>query len=159
MIVLGIDPGYDRVGVSVMEWSNGMETLHYSTCIETDRNAEFVDRLHAVGSAVTEIIKEYSADTLAIETLFFNKNVKTAINVAEARGAVLYIAKSLGCTVYEFSPQSIKIAITGHGKSDKTAVIDMVQRLIKGAPVAALDDEYDAIAIGVTCLAHHGRGR
>ncbi len=70
---------------------------------------------------------------------------------------LIYLAKQANCDVYEFNPQEIKVAITGYGKSDKTAVIDMVKRLVPNAPLTALDDEYDAIAIGVTCLAHHGR--
>ncbi len=61
--------------------------------------------------------------------------------------------------MYEFGPQEIKIAVTGYGKSDKGAIIDMVKRLIPAAPTAALDDEYDAIAVGITCLAHHGRSK
>ena len=70
---------------------------------------------------------------------------------------LMYIAQANKCAVYEFSPQEIKVAITGYGKSDKQAVIDMVKRLVPNAPTNALDDEYDAIAVGVTCLAHHGR--
>jgi len=89
-----------------------------------------------------------------VETLFFNKNVKTAIGVAQARGIILYLAKNAGCTVHDFGPQEIKIAVTGYGKSDKNAVIDMVKRLVSNVPEKALDDEYDAIAVGITTLAH-----
>ena len=79
------------------------------------------------------------------------------MGVAQARGILIYLAQVNGCTVYEFGPQEIKIAVTGYGKSDKNAIIDMVKRLVPEAPKAALDDEYDAIAVGITCLAHHGR--
>ncbi len=157
MRVIAIDPGYDRLGVAVMEYQNGSEHLLFSTCIESDKQQSLPDRIHFVGDAFLRVIEEHSPDTLAIETLFFNKNVKTAIGVAEARGALMYIAKSAGCTIYEFSPQAIKTAVTGYGNSDKKAVIDMVCRLVKGAPKKALDDEYDAIAAGVACLATHGR--
>ena len=105
------------------------------------------------------IVNEYQPDTLAIETIFFNKNTNTAIGVAQARGAILYLAQANNCTVYEFGPQEIKVAITGYGKSDKKAVIDMILRLIPDAPKKALDDEYDAIGIGITCLAHYGRNK
>ena len=91
--------------------------------------------------------------------LFFNKNQKTAMGVAQVRGILVYLAQSHDCQVYEFGPQEIKIAVTGYGKSDKSAVIDMVKRLIPSAPNKALDDEYDAIAVGITCLAHHGRNQ
>lgn len=157
MKVLGIDPGYDRVGVSVMEYDNGSEVLVYSGCIETDPQDHLHTRLQQVGNAVRQLIAEHEVDTLGIETLFFNKNVKTAMSVAEGRGIIIYTALEANCTVYEFSPQEIKIATTGYGNSDKPAVIAMVKQLIPSAPAKALDDEYDAIAVGITCLAHHGR--
>jgi len=157
MKVLAIDPGYDRVGLAVMELVDGREVLHHSTCIETDKTLPVYERICQVGDAVRDCITAYQADTLAIETLFFNKNVKTAMAVAEARGVIMYVAQSAGCSIYEFSPQEIKIAATGHGNSDKAAVISMVKQLLPTAPDKALDDEYDAIAVGITCLAHHGR--
>lgn len=159
MRVIGIDPGYDRLGVAVMEYREGKEHLLYSTCIESDKKQSLPERIHMVGDAFLNLLETYGPDTFAVETLFFNKNVKTALGVAEARGALLYLAKSAGCSVYEFSPQQIKSAITGYGNSDKQAVIAMVGRLITGAPAKALDDEYDAIAVAVTCLASHGRNR
>ncbi len=155
MKVLGIDPGYDRVGVALVERSNNSEEVLYSCCIETNSDDELLKRVFEVGSAVEKLLKKYSPDLVAVETLFFNKNVKTAIGVAQARGAVVFAAKQNGCEVVEFGPQEIKVAITGYGKSDKFAVIDMVKRLVKNAPKEALDDEYDAIAVGVTALAHH----
>lgn len=159
MRVIAVDPGYDRLGVAVMENTDGKEVLLYSTCIESVRGDSLPDRLLAIGDRFGEILLEYNPDSLAIETLFFNKNIKTAIGVAQARGTLLYLAKQAGCSVYEFGPQEIKTAVTGYGKSDKRAVIDMVVRLVKNAPLKALDDEYDAIAIGVTCLATFGRNR
>jgi crossover junction endodeoxyribonuclease RuvC len=159
MRVIAIDPGYDRLGVAVMESANGHEHLLYSTCIESSRQDTLPDRLLTIGNRFEEIVKEFHPDALAIETLFFNKNIKTAIGVAQARGTLLFLAKRAGCAVYEFGPQEIKTAVTGYGKSDKKAVIDMVLRLVKNAPLKALDDEYDAIAIGVACLATYGRNR
>ncbi len=159
MRVIALDPGYDRLGVAVMENTGGVETLLFSTCIESSRQDELPERLLTIGTAFEKLLHEYKPDAMAIETLFFNKNIKTAIGVAQARGTLLYIAKQAGCAIYEFGPQQIKTAVTGYGKSDKQAVIDMVLRLVKNAPTKALDDEYDAIAIGVTCLATHGRNR
>jgi crossover junction endodeoxyribonuclease RuvC len=159
MRVLGVDPGYDRVGLAVMEYENGIEKILYSTCLETNKEDELHMRFKQVGNTITEIVKKYGADTLGIETLFFNKNVKTAMSVAEARGIIIYTALEAGCKIYEFSPQAIKIATTGYGNSDKQAVTAMVKQLIPGAPTTAIDDEYDAIAVGITCLAHHGRNK
>ena len=159
MRVIGIDPGYDRLGVAVMEYENGKESLLYSTCIESSKYEELPDRLLTIGTRFTELVREFEPTALGIETLFFNKNAKTAIGVAQARGTLLYLARQANCTVYEFSPQQIKSAVTGYGNSDKKAVIDMVCRLVPGAPKKAHDDEYDAIAVGVACLATYGRSR
>ena len=157
MKVLAIDPGYDRLGVAVMEYVGGKEQLIYSTCVLTDKKSELTNRLFVVGTTVAELISQYQPDTVAIETLFFNKNIKTAIGVAQARGIIIYLAKNAGCIVHEFGPQEIKVAVTGYGNSDKAAVFSMVNRLIPNVPQTALDDEYDAIAVGITCLAQFGR--
>ena len=157
MRVLGIDPGYDRVGLAVMEYENGKEKLLYSTCILTDKQAELNARLQVIGVTITKIIQEHDVDTLGIETLFFNKNVKTAMGVAQARGVIIFTAMQENCVVHEFSPQAIKIATTGYGNSDKVAITAMVKQLVPDVPLDALDDEYDAIAVGITCLAHFGR--
>lgn len=154
MKVLAIDPGYDRLGVAVLEVQNGTEVLLYSTCVITERETPLPERLLIIGNAVEELLMKHTPDAVGIETLFFNKNIKTAIGVAQARGIILYLAKKHGCTVYEFGPQEIKVAVTGYGKSDKRAVLDMIMRLVKNVPKNALDDEYDAIAVGITCLAH-----
>lgn len=155
MKVVAVDPGYDRLGVAVMEHGAQREELLHSTYIETDPQADINERLATLGTAFAELLTTYQPDSLAIETLFFNKNVTTALKVAHARGIVIYLAKQAGLTVYEYGPQEIKVAVTGYGKSDKGAVIDMVRRLLPDAPAKALDDEYDAIAIGITALAHN----
>lgn len=159
MRVISIDPGYDRLGIAVMDNATGGDTLLYSGCIESSKTDDLPERLFVVGRAFDRLVAEYQPDTMAIETLFFNKNIKTAMGVAQARGLLLYIAKAANCRIYEFSPQQIKIAVTGYGNSDKQAVINMVTRLVPTAPKSALDDEYDAIAVGITCLASYGRSR
>lgn len=155
MRVLGIDPGYDRLGVAIIEKIDGHDTVIFSTCITTDKKADLPERLLAAGNELALILEEHKPNLLGIETILFNKNVKTAIGVAQARGVILYIAKQAGCAVCELSPQQVKIAVTGYGNSDKQAVWEMVKRLIRNVPSTALDDEYDAIAVGVAALAHH----
>ncbi len=151
---MGIDPGYDRLGVAILEKIDGTETVIFSACIQTSKKATLPSRLHEAGNALADILATYQPDALGIETLFFNKNVKTAIAVAEARGMILFLAQQAGCTIYEHSPQQVKTAVTGYGNSDKQAVWEMVKRLVRNVPKTALDDEYDAIAVGVTTLAH-----
>jgi len=155
MRVLAVDPGYDRLGVAVLEHQENSEVLLYSSCILTDAGATLPERLRSLGETFEKLLEEYKPDVVGVETLFFNKNQKTAIGVAEARGIVIYLAKKHSCGVYEFGPQEIKVAVTGYGKSDKDAVVNMVKRLVKDVPEEALDDEYDAIAVGITTLAHH----
>lgn len=152
--VLAFDPGYDRLGVAVLHKVDGKEKLIHSECVTTLRSDEMPDRLKVIGESAELLIRTYAPKIVALETLFFNKNIKTGIAVAEVRGILLYLARHHGCRVMEFSPQEIKIAVTGYGKSDKSAVTSMVKRLIPDVPHTALDDEYDAIAIGITALAH-----
>jgi crossover junction endodeoxyribonuclease RuvC len=159
MRVLSIDPGYDRCGVAILEYQNGKEALIFSTCITTDKKSAKAERLLMIGKELEAIIATHQPTALGIETLFFNKNITTGIGVAEARGVVLYLAEKHGLTIYEHGPQEVKVAVTGYGASDKNAVYAMVSRLIPNIPKSALDDEYDAIAVGITTLAQHGRNR
>ena len=152
MRVIGIDPGYDRLGVAILEGDVNEQTLVFSTCITTDKKAVMPARLLELGTKLSALFIEFTPERLAIETLFFNKNVKTALSVAEARGVILFVAQTNGADVYEYSPQAIKIAVTGHGASSKVQVESMVKRLVKNIPESVLDDEYDALAVGITCI-------
>jgi crossover junction endodeoxyribonuclease RuvC len=152
MRVIGIDPGYDRFGIAVLEKINGKETLIHSTCVVTKKADGIPDRLRMIGDALSAVVNEYKPSALGVEQLFFNQNVNTALPVAEARGIAIYIARSNGVSVYEYSPQAVKLAVTGYGKSEKGQVEDMLRRLVQGMPERALDDEYDAMAVALTCL-------
>lgn len=151
MRVLAIDPGYDRLGVAVIEGDPSRPTLIMSTCVEPPKGLR-EERLGEVSRAVSEAILSYTPDVLAIETLFFSINKKTAIGVAEARGAVLAAAGRANLPIIECSPQQVKIAVTGHGGSNKATVASMLPRLISLPLKKRLDDELDAIAIGITGL-------
>jgi crossover junction endodeoxyribonuclease RuvC len=153
--VIGIDPGYDRLGLAIVERDNNVETVIFSTCLTSPKTAVFDERLLSIGTQLREIVSTYQPSRMAIETLFFNRNQKTAIAVAAARGVCVFVGRECGCVIDDVSPQAVKIAITGYGKSDKEAVTRMVQRLVRGVRADALDDEYDAIAIGVTALANY----
>ncbi|MBX2866512.1 crossover junction endodeoxyribonuclease RuvC [Candidatus Kaiserbacteria bacterium] len=155
MRVLALDPGYDRLGVAVLERVNGKETVVFSDCITSDKSKESYERLFEIGGAVKDLLAEYTPEACALETLFFSRNKTTALMVSEVRGIIMYLAQESGCEVFEYNPQSIKVATTGYGKSDKKAVTDMVHMLAEGVPKDALDDEYDAIAVGITHLATH----
>ncbi|MEY2664391.1 MAG: crossover junction endodeoxyribonuclease RuvC, crossover junction endodeoxyribonuclease RuvC [Candidatus Parcubacteria bacterium] len=163
MRVLGIDPGYDRLGIAVVEKTAGQnkETLVYSSCFTTSPKDSFYTRLVAVGAEISRIIDEYKPESLSIESLYVTNNQKTAMRVAEARGVIVYEAVRRGLPVYEYTPGQIKIAVTGHGASDKEQVMKMIPLLLKipNKKAETLDDEYDAIAVALTCLASAGHIR
>lgn len=152
MRILAIDPGYDRLGIAVVEGDPSRPTLLMSDCVQPDKGNREA-RLADVSRAVTEAIDTYTPRALALETLFFSINKKTAIGVAEARGAILAAAGLAGLPIIECSPQQVKLAVTGHGGSSKAAVASMVPRLLALPKKKRLDDELDAIAIGITALA------
>ena len=147
--ILAVDPGYDRLGIAVIESGN----LLYSECFQTDKKSLHSKRLEQIGANLEKIIKKYSPDIFAIETLFFSKNRKTALMVSEARGVLLYIANKEGLEIREFSPAEVKIGVTGFGRSTKDQIISMVPKIIRIEKKIRFDDEFDAIAVGITCEA------
>ena len=149
--VLAIDPGFDRMGMAVVEGDPSRPTLVWSDCL-TPAKGTVEKRLAAVYRAAAEAIKEHAPDVFALEGLFFSSNVKTALGVAEARGAVLAAAGAAGCRVIECSPQEVKLAVTGYGAADKKAVASMIPHLLTLPPKKRLDDELDAIAVGICAL-------
>ena len=153
MRIIAFDPGYERLGVAVLEKENGKDTVLYSECFKTSAKDEHSIRLGQIASRVLELIKKFSPQQMAIETLFFSKNTKTALKVAEARGVLLAICAMVNLIVNEYSPQAIKIAVTGSGNSDKTQVTKMVGLITRVDLSQKIDDEIDAIAIGLTCSA------
>jgi crossover junction endodeoxyribonuclease RuvC len=155
--VLAVDPGYDRLGLAVVEGDPSRPTYVWSACVEPAKGAA-PERLAEVSSAITTAIQKHRPDLLALETLFFSTNKKTAIKVAEARGAVLAAAGLAGIEAVEYSPQQVKLAVTGYGAADKRAVANMIPKLISLPPLAnkrrdRRDDELDAIALGIAALA------
>ncbi|MFZ1075079.1 MAG: crossover junction endodeoxyribonuclease RuvC [Minisyncoccia bacterium] len=152
MRILAIDPGYDRLGIAVVEGDPSRPTLVMSDCVQPEKGLR-ENRLAAVSSAITNAIREFAPDALALETLFFNANKKTAVGVAEARGAILAAAGLASLPVIECSPQQVKIAVTGHGGAGKADILGMVPKLLALSKKKRLDDELDAIAIGITALA------
>lgn len=158
MKILAIDPGYDRCGVAVVEGDRSKPNLVFSTCLRTSPKDEFHSRLVAIGQEIEHLITLYTPDACAIEKLYFNTNQKTAMRVAEVRGMLLYVALSHQLSVAEYTPLQIKQAVVGHGHADKKQIMAMLPKLIamdaEKAQRKILDDEYDAIAIGITALAY-----
>lgn len=153
MKVLGIDPGYGRCGVAIVEKNGGKEVLLYSDCIETPATAEFSARLTQVADECARIIREYKPDCVAMEKLYFSTNQKTGMQVAEVRGAIINCVSSMGLPVAEYTPGEVKSAVASSGNADKQQVAAMLRMLMKIEKKIKRDDEYDAIAIAVTHLA------
>lgn len=153
MRVLGIDPGFDRLGLAVVEGDPSRPTVVWSDCVRPAKGKAEA-RLAQVTAAVTDAIRTYTPDLVALETLFFSTNKKTAMSVSEARGAVLSAAGTAGLFVRELSPGTVKLAVTGNGRADKAAIARMIPHLVTLTPRKRLDDELDAIAVGIAALAH-----
>ena len=133
MRILGIDPGFERLGIAVLEKSVGSknkEKVLFSECFKTSAKLPFEERLHILGKEVKKIIKKYKPDVLSIETLFLTTNQKTVMRVAEVRGVVIYETMCAGLKIFEASPPQIKIATTGYGKASKEQMIKMVKMLV-----------------------------
>ncbi len=155
MRVLGIDPGFDRLGVAIVEKTRGgRECVLFSSCITTRAKDLFPERLRSVVDEARRIMEEWKPDIVALETLLITKNQKTAMRVAETRGALIYIAETLGIPSKEYSPSQIKLSAGGHGRADKKDVERMVRLLVSFPKEDVLDDEIDAVAVAITCLAH-----
>lgn len=154
MIILGIDPGIAAVGYSIVECKgNSMKALDYG-CIKTKSTELFPDRIKTIYDSLIEIIEEYQPEDLAIEELFFNKNVKTAIKVGQARGVEILAAINKGLEIYEYTPLQIKQATVGYGRADKKQVQEMVKLLLNLKEIPKPDDAADALAIAIC----HGAG-
>lgn len=152
MRVLAFDPGYERLGVAVVERGRKDELL-FSDCLRTSSKLPLPERLKELGEGAEKLIAEWKPDAVALEQVFFEKNAKTAMQVSEVRGMLSYIAARNHVLVLQYAPAAVKVAITGYGKSDKSAIALMVAKLVRLPERKRLDDELDAIAVGLTCLA------
>ena len=153
MRVLAIDPGFGRCGVAILEKDGSEISVIYSSCIETSTKFSFPERLARVANECAVLLKRYKPASVALERLYFTSNQKTAMQVAEVRGALIYAAASYGVPVFEYTPQQVKSATTGSGGADKRSVAAMLKTLLKIKKDIQYDDEYDAIAVGLTHLA------
>lgn len=150
MRVLGIDPGYARVGWAILTINNSQLTINNCGCIETSKDKDSQERLADVYKQVCSLIKKYQPDVLAIEELFFTNNAKTAFKVGEARGVITLAGAMQKIPIASYTPLQIKIAVTGYGHADKPQVGRMVKAILKLKELPKLDDTVDAIAVALT---------
>lgn len=156
MRILGIDPGFAITGYSVIEYIGNKFKLITSGAITTKAGTPFALRLTILYDELDAIIKEYKPDAMSVEELFFNQNIKTAINVAQARGIVLVVGQKNNIPTYEYTPLQVKQAVVGYGRAEKKQVQQMVKAILKVQEVPKLDDITDSMAIGI-CHAHSAK--
>ena len=145
-IILGIDPGYDRVGVGIIKRENNKDEYIYSDCIVTDKSKDYSDRLQEIYTALNDIIKHYNPSIAVIEDLFFTTNQKTVIKVAQARGVIMLACIQNKLITQELTPLQIKMSLVGNGRAEKPQVEMMVRQILKFKLDKRLDDELDALA-------------
>lgn len=154
MRVLGIDPGTATIGWAVLEQIKGKtEPLAYGH-ISTSKELSLEARLQEIRDDIVGIVKQYQPDEAALEELFFSNNQKTAISVAQSRGALLLTLADFGLIIAGYTPLEVKQALTGYGKADKQQVQRMTKEILHLKEIPKPDDVADAIAIAL-CHIHH----
>ena len=150
MRVLGIDPGTAIVGYGVIDFEKGKYNVVDYGCIYTDKDLPMEQRLCEIYEQLTELIKKYSPEHMAVEELFYFKNNKTVISVGQARGVILLCGQQNGVKIQGYTPLQVKIGITGYGKAEKKQVQLMVQKFLGMKEIPKPDDAADALAIAFT---------
>lgn len=149
MRILGIDPGVAIVGFGVVDSEGGTQRMVQYGAINTPANTPLAARLVQIEQDLMELLQQFNPDEVAIEELFFSKNITTGIAVAHARGVILATVEKAGIPLYEYTPMQVKQAVVGYGLAEKNQVMDMTKRLLKLRSVPKPDDAADALAIAI----------
>ncbi len=152
MIIIGIDPGTETTGFGVIEIKNNLVKVINWGCIITNKKQLEGERLVKINKEIKKLIIEYKPDLMAVEKLFFFKNLKTALPVSHARGVILLAISEKKIPVYEFTPLQVKMTITGYGRAEKKQVQKMVQEILNIPDKIKKDDPADALAIALCCF-------
>ena len=153
MTILGIDPGIATIGFGVIQAQRGQNILVQYGVITTPAGLPLSTRLYQISQDMNQLIEQFKPDEIAVEELFFSKNITTGIAVAHGRGVILLEAERSGVPVFEYTPMQVKQAVAGYGGADKRQVMLMTQRLLKMKEIPRPDDAADALAIAIC----HGR--
>jgi crossover junction endodeoxyribonuclease RuvC len=156
MRILGIDPGYAIVGYGILDFSSARYSFLDSGAIFTDQKEGLIDRLEKIFDRVSDLIEFYKPEVAAVESLYFQNNQKTAINVAEARGVILLALKKKGIPIHEYTPLQVKSSVTGYGRAEKHQVIMMTKTILNLREIPKPDDAADALAVAL-CHANTSR--
>ena len=149
MRILGIDPGVAIVGFGIIEAERGQTRMLQYGAITTSAQLPLAARLLQISRDLEQLITQFQPDEIAIEELFFSKNITTGIAVAHARGVILCTAEKLQIPIYEYTPMQVKQAVVGYGLAEKKQIMDMTRRLLKLSAIPRPDDAADALAIAI----------
>ncbi|MBC5717170.1 crossover junction endodeoxyribonuclease RuvC [Colidextribacter sp. 210702-DFI.3.9] len=149
MIILGIDPGVATIGFGLVRAERNRNQLLRYGVITTPPGIPLSNRLLQISNDMEELIHAFHPDEMAVEELFFTKNITTGIAVAHGRGVILLAAEKLGVPVFEYTPMQVKQAVVGYGKAEKRQVMLMTQRLLHMKEIPRPDDAADALALAI----------
>ncbi len=149
MRLLGVDPGFDRTGIGLVDHAGGKLAWVWHGCIQTNAKDPFPQRLQQIRNGLKEVFERAKPDAVVVERLFFQKNVTTAIDVGMARGIVILAVADANVPLVELTPNQVKQGITGYGAADKLQVQEMVQRILKLKDKPTPDDAADALALAI----------
>ena len=149
MRVLGIDPGVATIGFGLVDADRSRQTLLRYGVITTPAGLPLSRRLLQIAEDMEELLRQFKPQEIAVEELFFTKNITTGIAVAHGRGVILLELERSGVPVYEYTPMQVKQAVAGYGKADKRQVMAMTARLLKMKEIPRPDDAADALAIAI----------
>ena len=149
MVILGIDPGVATIGFGIIRAERGKNTLIQYGVITTPPGIPLSERLVQIYNDMEQLIETFKPDEMAVEELFFSKNITTGISVAHGRGVILLAAEKLGIPVFEYTPMQVKQSVVGYGKAEKKQVMLMTQRLLNMKQIPRPDDAADALALAI----------
>ena len=154
MITIGIDPGIATIGYGVLEEKNRkVSPLCYNAIVTSGKEKAIPERLEEIYVAICQVLDLYHPDCMALEKLFFARNVTSALNVAEVRGVIMLAARQRRIPVAEYTPNQVKQAVTGSGKADKRQMQEMIRRLLSLEEIPRPDDVADALSVAL-CHMH-----
>ncbi|HOS69625.1 MAG TPA: crossover junction endodeoxyribonuclease RuvC [Bacillota bacterium] len=149
MLILGVDPGIAILGYGLVKYETNRFTVIDYGAITTNAGINMSERLTIIYDRLVDIIKRYNPDAFAVEELFFNKNIKTALTVGHARGVAVLAGSKSGVQVYEYTPLQVKQAVVGYGRADKNQMQQMVKVILNLGEIPKPDDVADALAVAI----------
>lgn len=148
MIILGVDPGTAATGYGVVNVGSSPQLAEYG-CLRTSSKQDMVERLKNIYRQMIKIVDKFCPQEVAVEDVFFNQNIKTALSVGQARGVILLAASSGGAKVFNYTPLQVKLAIAGYGKANKEQIQHMIKNTLNLSYLPSPDDASDAVAVAL----------